>query len=245
MKSYFYPSLFFKKKWVWFSDPGDVSNTDMVTFFSYNNVDKEGFKKKKGLTTVIDLSQDLDILWSNMRKKFIRKQIKRGEKKGIIVKQNNDFRTFKPVYLNLRRGKNLNKVNYKVLRESGLLFLAYYKQRVIAGGVFITDGINIRAWVLSSIRFRAESGKFKEIIGQANRMVIWEAIKHAKSQGCRIFDLGGIKPDSLNKSRRAVAEFKEAFGGKRKNCYFYSKIYSRLLKSWLKFRKKIKKLKKI
>ena len=229
MKEYFYPSLFFKKKWIWFADPFDVSDADMVNFFSYNKTDREGFKRKKGITTVIDLSKSFDDIWINMRKKFIRKQINKGEKNGVIIKQDNNFNEFKKVYFNFRRDKQLAKDKYKVLKDNGLLFSAYYNKKIIAGGVFIADGQYMRAWALASARFWFDNGKIKEIIGQANRMIIWEAIKYAKEKGHKIFDLGGIKPNSFNQRRRAVAEFKEGFGGGRKNCFYYHKTYSKLL----------------
>jgi len=93
-----------------------------------------------------------------------------------------------------------------------------------------------RAWVLASKRLDNVSGRFREIIGQANRMVIWQAIMFAKDHGYRSFDLGGIAPDDDNKEQRSLAEFKEAFGGERKKAYYYFKVYSRLLKFLMKLK---------
>jgi len=230
MKEYFYPSLLFKKKWIWFADPYDPDGVDMVNFFSYNKVEAKGFRKKNRMTTIIDLSQDIEVIWEKMRKNYIRKQIKRGEKRGIIVRQDSNFKDFKRVYHNFRKGKKITKDNYNVFKQNGLLFSAYYKDEMIAGGIFIASRPYIRAWVLASVRFENKEKKIDEIIGQANRMVIWEAIKYSYNNGYKLFDLGGIKISSSDKSKLAVVEFKEAFGGKRKECFFYYKVYSKLLK---------------
>jgi len=112
---------------------------------------------------------------------------------------------------------------------------AYYKGRMIAGGIFISNGLYYRALVLASLH-RISDSHDREIIGQANRMVIWEAIKNAKHTKHQLFDLGGISPESSNKQLVSLAEFKEAFGGERKPCYYYFKIYSPLIKVWMRFR---------
>ncbi len=100
IKYYYYGlgcSKFLRKYWFWFSKPFDVKGAAMVNFFSYDKYDVEGFKRSDGLTSVIDLEQDIDVIWSKMRKKFIQKQIKRGEKNGIIVKRDPDFSQLKRI----------------------------------------------------------------------------------------------------------------------------------------------------
>jgi lipid II:glycine glycyltransferase (peptidoglycan interpeptide bridge formation enzyme) len=97
----------------------------------------------------------------------------------------------------------------------------------------------MRAYVLASGRFSGD-GREREIIGQANRMVIWEAMKYAKQQGYKLFDLGGINPESTVQWERTLAEFKESFGGERKACYYYSKVNSPVLRLLLKLRRYLK-----
>jgi lipid II:glycine glycyltransferase (peptidoglycan interpeptide bridge formation enzyme) len=229
----FFPWLF-TKHWFWFEDPHDIEQAAMVNFFSYNDVDKEGFYKKEGLTTVIDLSQDMDMIWSKMRGSFICKQILKGEKNGIIVKQDDNFSEFKKIYSSFRKQKGIDIDRFSTFKN-GILFSAYHNNRMVAGGVFVSDGTNIRAWVLASLH-QTSDNREKEIIGQANRILIWEAMKHAKASGHKFFDLGGISPESTNPKLVSLAEFKEAFGGERKKNYYYYKVYSKLLKIWMRAR---------
>lgn len=239
IKSYSYGFIFpnfLKKRWFWFVDPFDVGGVAMVNFFSYNNIDKKGFYKKEGLTSIIDLQQNLDIIWSKMRKKFICKQIKKGERNNIIIKQDNNFKEFTRTYKIFRQAKGIVSDNINIFRKNGILFSAYYKNKMIAGGIFISDGSNIRALVLSSLR-QINNSQEKEIVGQANRMLIWEVIKFAKERGHKILDLGGgiveiskkIKPSTL-------MEFKTGFGGEIIKCYYYHKVYSRVLRYWMRLR---------
>lgn len=226
---------FLKKYWFWFADPFDIKGAAMINFFSYNKVELEGFRRKDGLTSAIDLLQDIETIRSKMRNNFIIKQIKKGERNGVTIKQDNNFDEFRKIYSIFRKNKNLQKDNFSVFEKNCLLFSAYRNDKMIAGGVFVSDGENIRALVLASLRNNSQA-KEREIIGQANRIVIWEAIKYAKNTGHKLFDLGGIGADSSDKHEISLAEFKESFGGERKKCYYYNKVYSKLLKFWIKLR---------
>src|SRR6185436_19407795 len=179
---------FFKKEWRWFEAPHDVEGADMVNFFSYENVSPPGFQKRPTLTTVIDLTQPLDILWERTRKKFIREQIERGRRRGITVRKSDDFAAFYPIYLEFRSRRGLAAERFESLKENGILFLAYHEGRPIAGGVFVGDGVNIRAWVLASGRLSTNDGHLRDLIGEANRLVIWQALEWGKGHGLMLFD---------------------------------------------------------
>ena len=102
--------------------------------------------------------------------------------------------------------------------------------------MFICDGKNARSWAAASTRLEKIKWKDKRLIGCANRMLNWEAIKYFKNNDYRVFDLGGISPDSKDKGKLNLVEFKESFGGERKKCYYYHKIYSKILRSWMRMR---------
>lgn len=230
LKSYRLPGIFFKKYWFWFKQPFDAAGADMVNFFSYDDCSRTDFHKKEGLTTTIDLGPSEEQIWLKMRRGFIRQQINKGERNGIIVRQDDNFKKFKKIYLNFRKKKKLHGDRFAVFEKNGIEFSAYWRDEMIAGGIFIADSNYMRALALASERLDGLDGKRREIIGQANRLLIWEAIKYAKKNNLKIFDLGGIAPDSSSKEQRTLAEFKEAFGGERKKTYYYFKVYSRSLK---------------
>lgn len=234
MTSYLYPSTLFHKEWHWFEPPRDTG-ADIVNVFSYDDVDAAGFKKKKGLTTIIDLAKSEDELRGSLRKRFIREQMDKGAKNGVTVRVGIDWREFVPVYDEFRKGRRIGSDDPRVFRHC-LVSGAYHNGKLVAGGAFVTDGTHIRALALASRRFAAD-GRMREIVGQANRMLIWETLLWAKRERYRLLDLGGIAPESADPAERSLAEFKEAFGGERKPCYYYTKVNSPVLKLWLKFRR--------
>ncbi len=239
MKQYFLPSLFFKKKWIWFADPTDILGVDTVTYFSYNDVDVPGFRKKSGWTLVIDLSPSIEEIWNGMRKDFTILQIEKGRRKGVVVKQDNNFGEFRPILEEFRKNKNLGEEDYRVLRKNGLLFSAYLEGRMIAGGIFINDEQYLRVWMLASKRLDAGSGVSGQIIGQANRMVLWEAISYAKEHGMKMFDFCGIDlPEREGDPLPSLTVYKEAFGGRRLKNFYYTKTYSAILEFLYTMKKK-------
>jgi lipid II:glycine glycyltransferase (peptidoglycan interpeptide bridge formation enzyme) len=235
MISYNYPSIIFKKKWLWFTEPEDISGVDLINIFSYQDRDIPGFKKRAGLTTIIDLNQNLDLIWQGMREGFIRKQIEKGIRNEVMIVQDRNFDEFKRIYKSFRKDKGIAEDSYEVFKNYGILFSAYFKGEMIAGGIFISDDTHMRAWTLASKRFDSD-GRMREIVGQANRMVIWEAIKYAKAKGFQSFDLGGINPESKDSGEKNLAEFKEAFGGKRASQFYYHKVYSPVLRFLMRMR---------
>jgi lipid II:glycine glycyltransferase (peptidoglycan interpeptide bridge formation enzyme) len=69
-------------------------------------------------------------------------------------------------------------------------------------------------------------------------MILWEAIKYGKEHGMRVFDLCGIDlPEKENESLPPLTVYKESFGGRRVQNYYYGKIYS----PWLKIFRAAKK----
>ncbi len=226
---------FFSKHWFWFDIPREVSGAAMVNFFTYQDGDHPGFHKKSGLTTVINLSPGLENIWAKFRKNFVQKQIQRGERNNIIIRHDQNFKGFKKLYLAFRRAYHLPKERLTPLQEVGEVFSAYYDNQLIAGGLFIHDGTTMRAWALASV-LKTNKDLPNELVGQANRMILWNALQYAKLIGCRDFDLGGISPESENRHLRTLAEFKEAFGGDRRTNFYYYKIYSPVLRYWMKFR---------
>lgn len=237
MKTYFYRQFPFRQKWIWFALPADEKRVDLLNVFSYDEVSALGFKKKMGWTSVINLEQDLEVIKSKFRQKFMVEQLEKGERKGIVVKQDSNFTGFYPLYKNFRALKKIARDRYTVLKREGILFSAYHEGEMLAGGIFIGDGVNLRAWVLASKRLDGVSGPERELVGQANRLVIWEAIKYAKANNYNIFDLGGINPESTDRAEQGLAEFKEAFGGERVPTFYYTKSYSPVLNFWLKIRR--------
>jgi len=76
------------------------------------------------------------------------------------------------------------------------------------------------------------SNEMATLIGNANKLLICEAIKYAKEREMKEFDLGGYSLEAdKNKSdpRYGINKFKRSFGGELVLRYFYYKNYSKLI----------------
>jgi lipid II:glycine glycyltransferase (peptidoglycan interpeptide bridge formation enzyme) len=239
MKSYFLPSVIFKKKWVWFEEPGNEVDADVVTFFSYADLDVPQYSKKEGWTTVIDLLKPQEEIWQAFRPGFIAEQIKKGERKGIQIRQDENWEGFKALYRSFREHKGIPKDDERLFEKHGVNFSAYINSELLASGVFICDERNIRAWALASKRLDGLDGKGKDLVGFANRMLLWEAIKFGKASGRHRFDFGGIAI-SDDGTVPPLTVFKEAFGGTRIKNYYYTKTNSPVLNMLSRIKKVLK-----
>ncbi len=232
-------SFFFKKRIHWFSEPYVLDNVDHATIFSYTDNKLNSLKKKSGITSIILLNQSLEAIWEAFRKKYIRKQIMKGEAKGIEVKIDYNYDDFLRLYYKFRDVKELAREYKSILILNGFLVSAYYDNKMVAAGLFIADGVNMRAWVLVSDRFD-QSGAMKDLVGQANRMVIWKAIQYAHKNNFKSFDLGGLNKKTNFVSEKHLNEFKEAFGGKQVESFYYSGAVSKKSKIISKVKKLIR-----
>jgi lipid II:glycine glycyltransferase (peptidoglycan interpeptide bridge formation enzyme) len=221
----------FKTKKIWFSEvPFDVTGYDGITFYECNrDVDVKGFSKEVFTTIVIDLTQDLDIIWKKMHHS-LRKCIAYAKKDGVIIKINQGYDEFYTINSEFRKAKGLSEYNLDTgfMKKNGLLFLSEYEGKILGGTYFINDGKNIRG-LLNATKRLEETGRMNRIIGNANRLMFWEAICYAKECGISTFDMGGYytgkEPDPQKES---INKFKNSFGGQVVTHYIYQKDYSLL-----------------
>ena len=223
---------FFNRKEIWFSDiPFEVSGVDQVIFYDCKKAIKDdGFSIHESKTLIIDLTQNLEDIWGNMSKSSCRYMINRAEKEYVKIKISNDFNQFQKINDRFRKYKGLSSVvvteDYK---KNGILFFAEYRGEIIGGQFYLFDQENFR-WLLgASERFNIDKNR-SIIIGCANRLMIWEAIKYAKSRGLKEFDFGGYCENGEDEEKNNISNFKKSFGGKMISHFTYAKYYSKLYK---------------
>ena len=223
----------FKIVEVWFNDsPFEVNDCDAVTFHACKNkVDTPGFSRENFTTTVIDLTHDLDAIWGNMSKSSCRYAIKRAKRDGVKIKLNENFEEFYNINRSFRKSKGLSAGfdTVETMRKYGTLFVTEYGGQILAGQLYVEDKNNIR-WLLGASKRLEVSKEEATLIGNANRLMIWEAINYAKQKGLREFDMGGISDTGENEPPDPVDAFKLSFGGRPDTKYIYRKDYSVLYK---------------
>jgi len=232
----------FNTKEVHFSkNPFDIEGCDFVIFpYCKNKVKAKGFVCYKKLTSIIDLTQNLDTIWQKMNRNSTR-IIKQAEKEDIKLRINCEHDKFFQIYKNFLRKKGINSffevfgvgiLPLNVMKKNGTLFAAEYHGEILAGHLFLEDDSNIEDWVTGSKRLENEKERSK-LVGCANRLILWEAIKYAKEKGIKEFDFGGLFPENKAEKdpiKKGINSFKLSFGGEVMPGYSYEKGYSKSLK---------------
>jgi len=233
----------FNVKEVHFSkNPFDIEGCDFLIFpYCKNNVEAKGFVRYKKLTSIIDLTQNLDTIWERFDKKSTRYSIKRAERENVIIKINHEYDQFFHIFKNFLIKKRLNSffeifgvgiISLNTIKKNGTLFVADYNGETLGGILFLEDDFNIEMWVSASKRLEIEN-KRHQLIGCANRLILWEAIKYAKEKGIKEFDFGGLFQDNevaMDPIKKGINSFKLSFGGEVVPGFSYEKGYSKSLK---------------
>jgi lipid II:glycine glycyltransferase (peptidoglycan interpeptide bridge formation enzyme) len=223
----------FKKKNIWFSDyPFDVTDCDALFFFACRNkVPLSGFICEEAPTLIIDLNNDLDTIWKNVSER-VRRYIKRAKKEGVEIRVNQNFDEFKDLYFRFanQKGFKTSTGPLEMIKPYGTLFTTHYKGELIAGMLTIEDTDITRELVRASRRLDV-GHEMEGILNGGNKLMVWEAIAHAKEKGRKIYDFGGYYPTTdKNDPRYSIKIFKERFGGTPVTYYKYSKYYSKIYK---------------
>lgn len=230
MKSRYIQKGFFKKYYSWFERPFDVADVSIATFFCYESLDIPGFTRTELPTTCIDVTKPTEEIWEGLRKKFIREQIDHGLRRGIQASLCTDIQSFYNIYTNLNKRLSLPIVPLDMLSAVGIVFVSEFNGLPVSGAAAIGDGHTLRLWIMASERLSSNEILTKQLIGEANRIVLWSMIVWAKEQGYKRFDLGGVESDGSTKKVQSIATFKEGFGGEHTYSYYYQKVYSPVLR---------------
>jgi hypothetical protein len=216
--------------------PLDVEGCDIVRFlYCKDEVDVDGFSRTESITSTIDLTQDLDTIWHNMKRDSCRRFINRAQRQAIKIRINEGYKEIQKMRVSFQQGKGFNPlfgitaISPEMMRRYGTLFIAEFEGQIIAGQHYLeNDNIIV---LKTSVSKRLEvDHEMARVIGDANHLLHWEVIKYAKNKGIREFDFGGLfsfadaeKDDKKN----SINIFKLRFGGEIVPRYTYYKIYSR------------------
>ena len=224
----------FKTKEIWFSDyPFDVKGYDSVIFRACKNkVDMKGFSREEFTTLIIDLTQELDVIWKNMSKSSCRYSINRAKRDGIKIKLNQNYEEFRELNQSFRESKGLPSGSETVefMKKYGILFVTEFDGEILGGQLYLDDESNIRWLVGASKRLEVNNEK-ATLIGNANRLMVWQAIQYAKEKGIKEFDMGGYYTgEAKDEQKERINVFKKSFGGELVTHYIYQKDYSKIYK---------------
>jgi hypothetical protein len=232
--------IMFDIKEVHFSDnPFNIKGCDSVVFeFCRNKVDSEGFTCQQVNTLLIDLTQDLEVIWRNIHDST-KRYIKRAEKDNVKIRVSENYDQFYQIYRSFIQKKGMTSLfqvfgvattPLEMMRKYGTLFIAEYDGEILSGEICLEDRSTIELLVTASKRLDVDKEKTK-LISCANRLLHWEIIKYAKDKHIDNYDFGGLWPAEeaeKDEMKKGINSFKLSFGGEIVTRYHYHKNYSKL-----------------
>jgi peptidoglycan pentaglycine glycine transferase (the first glycine) len=167
-------------------------------------------------TVLVDLTRDEDAILAAMQSKT-RYNVRLAARRGVTVRLGSldDLPLFYQLYneTSQRDGFLIRPYAYyqdawgRFLRAGrAQLFLAEYQGELLAGLILFIFGKT--AWYL----YGASGDRKRKLM--PNHLLQWEAMRWARAQGCRVYDMWGA-PDVLDESDSmwGVYRFKAGFGG--------------------------------
>lgn len=220
----------------------NLQDCDMLTCHTYKNWgDIEGYEKSKCLTTIIDLNQDIDVIWRRLKRQH-KRHIRRAEKNGTNVRISNNYLEFHHVYKKFLKQKNfsdrfgLRMLSSQFMQKYCVLFIAENKGEIMGGNIYFHDKDNAFL-VESAYTIKENTIENKKRSTDANSYLHWEAMRYFKNMDIINYDLGDISSDDININHKMPGGeyFKRCFGGDVIPRYQYMKFNSRLTKSLFSF----------
>ena len=218
-------------------EPVNVPDCDVVTYHTYKNWGEiDGCKKTMGPTIVIDLSQDTDAIWSNIKRQH-KRHIHRAQKNGTRVTISNNIEDFHRNYVKFLHQRNYGDPlgfgipSSKFMEKYGILFLAYNNDETCGENLYFCDDQNALL-ISSSYQIPGRNSEMKKHIADSNCYLHWEAMQYFKNQDVVRYDLGGLGSDEIiiDNKMHGLNYFKLSFGGKIIYHYKYMKFNSQFYK---------------
>ncbi len=166
---------------------------------------------------LVDLRQKKEDIFRNFSEAK-RRGVRRALKNKILVRESHDISAFikirqhqyLPVWFLV--GGDMQKLWQLLYPKNASLLLAYdpSNNKPVAGILLLIYDTQAYYWFASSLPIG------KKMF--APTLLVWEAIKHAKKRGCKIFDFEGIYDERFPKASRTwkgFTKFKEGFGGEK------------------------------
>jgi lipid II:glycine glycyltransferase (peptidoglycan interpeptide bridge formation enzyme) len=196
------------------------------------------------ITWELDISIPEEELLKGMRKTtryLIRQAIKNKEIEILRSEKIEDLKEFNKIYRETAKRHRFVPFSFDYLKDEFLAFkddkqiliiLGKYKGEIVSGGVFVF-------WQkIGFYHHGASSQKYPKI--PVSYLMIWEAIREAKSRGCKKFNFWGIAPLINSKLQipnskhpwAGLTLFKMGFGGYKRE-YVKTQDFPISKKYWL------------
>jgi hypothetical protein len=234
-------SRFLTRGEVWYDDePGDTASVDWILFQQRSNP-FPGSRWKYFYNYFVDLTQSTGQLTEQLNKDTAYK-IRRARDRDQITCECCDPRDpavldiFEEMYNPFAATKGLSRLDRaqtESMAAAGVLDLSVAKD---SQGNALVYHANYRGrhratqMQSPSLYWKLPGSAARNLIGRANRYLIWNDMLRYKEQGLRCFDFGGWYAGTTDQTLLKINEFKKGFGGQVVREYVCQQILT--LKGW-------------
>jgi hypothetical protein len=179
------------------------------TSFFYDIPEPLKQQSSKFETGLIDLSFTIEELWQNSVHSKRRNMIRKAEKSGILIKNygKEGFQIYQSLMVEMRNKTGLkettsafyNKILDSYCSDKALISIAFLNEKPVSGTIILGNMNVMHYWQGASVSDAPNLGQ--------GELLQWEAIKWAKNQGAKYYDLCVIEPERLP----FIAQFKMGF----------------------------------
>ena len=237
-----YKSRFLTRCEVWFEDePGDTRSADWILYNQRPNP-VPGARCKYFYTYAIDLTLNREELLSRFNEDTAYK-VRRARDRDKITCECCDpsdpavidcFEAIYNPFAALKGLQPLDRARIDSMAAAGGLDLSVAKDsrgNALVYHANYRDQHRATELYLPSLYRKLSNSAARNMIGRANRYLIWSDMLRYKEQGLKYFDFGGWYPGTTDQALLKINEFKRGFGGQVMREYRCEKILT--LKGWL------------
>ncbi|MDR2409866.1 MAG: hypothetical protein LBE13_17395 [Bacteroidales bacterium] len=188
-------------------------------------------------TLLIDLTKSDKELLSQVRKNT-RYEINRAKEKDNIKcltffekNEKNKEKIFRYMdfYNTFAMSKNRSPIKFPDLEQfydSETICIRYASKdddeaEILTMHAYIISDNTARLHQSSSLFRTREDSEYRNLVARSNRLLHWDDILYFKNKGLGFYDLGGWYGGQILKEQLLINQFKESFGGERKQEYTY------------------------
>jgi hypothetical protein len=180
---------------------------------------KNPFIIKPWATFLINLSENLEVIWEKMDKHSAQKNIKRSENRGVTISEITDkdlFTIFKLIQKTKGEKETASFDNVKKmwhhLHNIGMHgFLAFYGNDPIGGIMASSFNGYINEFGIARTQKDSEAKLYSQ------DLLKWHLIKWGKNKNLKYYDLTGVNPNPSNQKEEGIYRYKQKWGGKLVN----------------------------
>ena len=220
-----YRSRFLTRGEVWFdNDPGETARTVDWILYRQRSHPLPGMKARNFYTLLIDLSQPYEQLQAALQKGTADK-IRRARERDKIACEFLDprdpavmdrFERMYNAFASIKGLAPLCRSRLEAMGAAGVLEISVAKDREGNSLLYhanYRDASRVALMELPSLYRTVPDSGTRNLIGRANRYLIWTEILRAKEAGLRFLDFGGWY-SGTNPAMNKINEFKRGFGGR-------------------------------